>query len=186
MHIQLKDKALSQTLQMKNHHEINYSIYSKQKRELENHEITIKNLNTLSDFIFDEPHTFICNFSFFEEANKACIKYVIKGNLKLICQDTLETFLKPFNISNSIIIVEDDRQAQDSIHEPFICETALINLADIIKEEILLDIPLIPKKVPNTCKNEKKHSYCVTYKEVELDNKVKNPFEILKNYKLKK
>ncbi|BCD90567.1 hypothetical protein fh0823_07060 [Francisella halioticida] len=89
----------------------------------------------------------MCNFSFFEEKKHACIKYAIHGVIKLICQNTLEHFDYDFNVSNSIIIVEDDRLAADSLNDPFICENSTIDLRDIIKEEIILDLPLVPKKI---------------------------------------
>lgn len=46
------------------HSQINYSIYAKQKRELEDIEITIEQLNQISDFITANPHTFVCSFLF--------------------------------------------------------------------------------------------------------------------------
>lgn len=137
------------------HSQINYSIYAKQKRELENIQITIENLNHISKLIVDTPHTFNCSFSFFEEKNHACIRYNVNGVIKLICQDSLEPFDYPITITNSIIITEDDRLVQDSLHEPFIYESALIDLKDIIKEEILLELPLAPKKDASSCKKTK-------------------------------
>ena len=162
-----------------NHYKINYEIYSKQRRELENFEITIENLNTTSEFISNIAHTFTCNLSFFEEKSRPCIKYNIKASLKLTCQDTLEVFDYPFESTGSIIITEDDRLVEDSLHEPFICDSNIIDLRDIIKEEILLELPLAPKKESNSCKNIKKHSY---YSEQEnVINDKKNPFEVLKS-----
>ncbi|APC91194.1 MULTISPECIES: YceD family protein [Francisella] len=163
------------------HSQVNYSIYAKQKRELENVEVTIEHLDKISDFITATPHTFVCSFSFFEEKNHACIKYSLKSTLQLICQDSLEIFDLDFDISNTIIITEDDRLVEDSLYEPFICKSVIIDLKDIIKEEVLLNLPLIPKKDTSTCKNTKKHSY---YSEQEnVIQEKKNPFEILKTLK---
>lgn len=162
-------------------YKINHTIYSKQKRELENYKVIINDVKQISDLIHDETHTFIGDFSFFEEKNYPCIKYTIKGIIKLICQNTLEPFDYDFKVSNSVIIVEDDILATDSLNEPFICEDSVIDLRDIVKEEIILDLPLVPKKDSNTCKKVKKHSY---YSEQENVVKEKrNPFEVLKNLK---
>ncbi|MDE4942688.1 DUF177 domain-containing protein, partial [Francisella tularensis subsp. holarctica] len=60
--------------------QINYSIYAKQKRELEDIEITIEQLNQISDFITANPHTFVCSFSFFVVINHACIIYSVKDD----------------------------------------------------------------------------------------------------------
>ena len=99
--------------------QINYSI-CQAKKELENIEITIEQLDQVSDFITATPHTFVCSFSFFEEKNHACIKYSIKSTLQLICQDSLEVFDHDFDITNTIIITEDDRLVEDSLHEPLL------------------------------------------------------------------
>ncbi|MDE5004797.1 YceD family protein, partial [Francisella tularensis subsp. holarctica] len=97
--------------------------------------------------------------------------------LQLICQDSLEVFDHDFNITNNIIITEDDRLVEDSLYEPVICNSAIIDLKDIIKEYIILDLPLIPKKETSNCKNTKKHSY---YREQEsVIQEKNNPFEIL-------
>ena len=78
-------------------------------------------------------------------------------------------------------MVEDDRLANDSQYEPFICEDAIIDLREIIQEEILLDLPLVPKKEGSTCKTTKKHSYYSDQENVIPEKK--NPFEILKKLK---
>ncbi|WP_150464580.1 YceD family protein [Francisella sp. XLW-1] len=163
------------------HSQVNYGIYAKQKRDLENINIAVENLSNISKLIANTTHIFNCSFSFFEEKNHACIKYHIDGSLKLICQESLEQFDYPISVSNSIIITEDDRLVQDSLHEPFICESAIIDLQDIIKEEILLELPMAPKKDSSSCKKTKKHSY-YSEQEIVTEEKV-NPFEVLKKLK---
>lgn len=167
---------------MKNrHYFINPFIYAKQKRELESFKVTIENPTNISDLIQDAPQTFTCDFSFFEEKNLPCIKYKIHGVIKLICQESLEAFDYNLNTSNSIIITEDDRLVEDSLHEPFICKELIIDLRDIIREELLLELPLAPKKDTKACKKTKKHSY---YSEQEnVIEEKKNPFEVLKSLK---
>ena len=78
--------------------------------------------------------------------------------MKLICQNSLDVFDYDFNVTNTIILVADDRLAKDSQFEPFICTDPIIDLREIIKEEILLDLPLVPKNGASTCKNQKKRS----------------------------
>ncbi len=161
---------------------VNCQVYAKQKRDLLNYDIHINNLSTFSDVIENTPHTFVCDFFFFEEKKHTCIKYFLKSTLKLICQNTLEIFDYDFNLENTVIIIEDDRIAENSQFEPFICSEPALDLREIIKEEILLDLPLVPKKDSYTCKNTKKHSYYVEQENV-IEEK-KNPFEILKKLKI--
>ena len=166
---------------MTNRSTINHAAFAKQKRELIDYDITINDLNIFYSVIEDTPHIFTCDLSFFQERKHTCIKYSIKATLKLICQNSLEIFDHALNISNTIILVEDDRHAENSRFEPFTCLEAAIDLREIIKEEILLDLPLVPKKDSYTCKNTKKHSY---YGEQEnVIEEKKNPFEILKKLK---
>ena len=166
---------------MKNHNLINHANYAKQKRELVAHIVTITQPQKFCDVIANQKHDFDCEFSFFEEKNHTCIKYRIKATLKLICQESLEVFDYPFDVSNTIILVEDDRLAGDSQYEPFICLESNIDLTDIIREEILLELPLVPKKDTKNCKKAKKHSYYSEHENV-IEEK-KNPFEILKKLK---
>ncbi len=166
---------------MTNRTTINYAALAKQKRELVDYNITINDLNDFYSVIEDTPHTFTCDLSFFQEKKHTCIKYSIKATLKIICQNSLEVFDQIFNVSNTIILVEDDRHAENSQFEPFICTEDVVDLREIIKEEILLDLPLVPKKDSYTCKNTKKHSY---YGEQEnVVEEKKNRFEILKKLK---
>ena len=164
---------------MTNRTTINYAAFAKQKRELFDYSITINDLNNFYSVIEDTPHTFICDLFFFQEKKHTCIRYSIKATLKLICQNSLEVFDHTFDVNNTIILVEDDRHAENSQFEPFICTEDAVDLREIIKEEILLDLPLVPKNDNYTCKDTKKHSY---YGEQEsVIEEKKNPFEALKN-----
>lgn len=166
---------------MKNQPLINYIAFAKQKRELFNYDIIINDLNSFYDVIADTSHTFSCDLCFFEETGRVCISYSIKAILKLICQNSLDIFDYNFSVDNTIILVEDDRLAKNSQFEPFICLESVVDLREIIKEEILLDLPFVPKKDGSSCKNTKKHSYYE--KQENVIEEKKNPFEILNKLK---
>nr|WP_244614596.1 DUF177 domain-containing protein [Pseudofrancisella aestuarii] len=173
-------KKLIKTAKMDKKYKINYHIFAKQKRELEL-QITLNDLTKLNECINSGSYTFNCNFFFFEENSTPTIKYNFTGIINLICQITLEIF--PFEISaqNTLAITNDDRFLKNDLYEPFICETDILDLRDIIKEEVILAIPLVPKKDSSTCKMSKKPSY---YSEQEdLSEKRENPFDILKELK---
>ena len=173
-------KSITQN-KMSNQSIISHATYAEQKRKLVDYRITINDLNAFYSVIVDAPHTFTCNFFFFTEKRHPCIKYALKATLKLICQNSLAVFDHDFNVSNTMILVEDDRHAKSSQFEPFICNEEAVDLREIIKEEILLDLPLVPKKDSYTCKNTKKHSYYDGQENVI--EKKENPFEILKKLK---
>ena len=164
---------------MRHQHIINHVVFAKQRRIFDNHKLTVD--ESISNYAIKGNYDIICSFAFSEEGRNTCIEYTFKGGIKLECQNDLSDLLHNIDISGSVIIVKDDRDTSDSKHEPFICATQDLDLVDILKQEIILSIPLVPKKDTNTCKKQKKPSY---YGELEnVIEEKKNPFDILKNLK---
>ena len=165
---------------MNNKYIVNHYIFAEQQRELDM-TVQINDLSQISDFIVDDSYIFNTTFSFFRENKTPSVRYSIKGDLKLVCQDSLDEFDFNIDITDVFAIVKDDRLLKNDIYEPFICETETLDLRDIIKENILLELPLVPKKDSSSCKINQKHSYYDSG-ESFVDKKV-NPFEALKDLK---
>jgi len=109
------------------------------------------------------------------------VRYHIKGTLKIICQDSLEEFDFNIDVNDVFAIVKDELLLKNDMYEPYICEADTLDLRDIIKENILLSLPLVPKNTTDYCKITQKHSY-YDLGESFVDKKV-NPFDALKNLK---
>jgi uncharacterized protein len=98
-----------------------------------------------------------------------------------------------FNIkSNSLLaIVESEKQMEyvPDDYEAVIMEEGLIKLYDVIEEEILLSIPIIPKGPLKDCQFSKNGAYYSASKNPEEqlnDIERPNPFAALKGLKDKK
>ncbi len=164
---------------MRHQHIINHVVFAKQRRIFENHILTVD--QSISNYAVTGNYDIICSFVFSEEGKNTCIDYTFKGGIILECQTDLSDLLHTIDLSGSVIIVKDDRDISNSMHEPFICTTQDLDLVDILKQEIILSIPLVPKKDTNTCKKQKKPSYYGKLENV-IEEK-KNPFDILKSLK---
>jgi uncharacterized protein len=164
---------------MRHQHIINHVVFAKQRRVFENHILTVE--ESISNYVVKGNYDIICSFVFSEEGRNTCIDYTFKGEITLECQTDLSDLPHTIDLDGSVILVKDDRQAQNSTRAPYNCTTQDLDLVDILKEEIILSIPLVPKKDTNTCKKQKKPSY---YGELEnVIEEKKNPFDILKSLK---
>ncbi len=159
---------------------VNYSMYAKQRRELDL-DIVFDKPQNISPLIDNKKTIIKASFSFFEENSSSNIKFSLTGSIPLICQNTLEVFDFAFSSDGVVAVVEDDRLLKNDLYEPFICAEDTVDLKDIVSEEILLTLPVVPKKDGGPCKVEHKPSY---YSENENPVKKKeNPFSILKDLK---
>lgn len=68
--------------------------------------------------------------------------------LSLLCQRTLEPFVMPVSIDTRLGLItrEEDEAGLPSGYEPLLLESAELRPADVIEDELLLALPLIPVK----------------------------------------
>lgn len=68
--------------------------------------------------------------------------------VSLTCQRTLEAFVMPVSIDTRLGLItrEEDEAGLPSGYEPLLLESAEIRPADVIEDELLLALPLIPVK----------------------------------------
>jgi uncharacterized protein len=68
--------------------------------------------------------------------------------LPLICQRTLELFVLPVHIDArlGLIAQEADEAALPSGYEPLLTSDGVLRLADVIEDELILALPVIPVK----------------------------------------
>ena len=99
------------------------------------------------------------------------------ANLPLICQRTLETFAFPVNVDArlGLIVNEDDEAGLPSGYEPLLVDQAGLRPVDVIEDELILALPLVPVK-PGTQEIEREWAH-----EGEREVEAKpNPFAVLK------
>jgi uncharacterized protein len=99
------------------------------------------------------------------------------ANLPLTCQRTLETFAFPVRVDVQLgfIVNEDDEAGLPPGYEPWLVDRDGMRPADVIEDELILALPLVPVK-PGTQEMEREW---VPGDEREVDVKP-NPFAVLK------
>ena len=97
--------------------------------------------------------------------------------LPLICQRTLEKFPFPVEVDArlGLIVHEDDESGLPPGYEPLLVDQAGLRPADVIEDELILALPLVPVK-PGTQEIEREW---VQGGEREVEAKP-NPFAVLK------
>lgn len=112
------------------------------------------------DFSYDEHHTVVIHLQ-------------IDTVLTLQCQRCMENFPYPLTIHNCLSPVKNDEEAAKMRHyEPLLTENGLLMLHDALEDEILLNLPLIPKHAQNVCP-------VVLSASNENEEKGESPFKIL-------
>lgn len=96
--------------------------------------------------------------------------------LPLTCQRSLEVFAFPVKIDARLGFIqhEDDEAALPSGYEPLLLDPAGLHPADVIEDELILALPLVPTK-PGTQELQRE------WKDAEVETETKpNPFAVLK------
>ncbi|MFA6229338.1 MAG: YceD family protein [Rhodanobacter sp.] len=107
-----------------------------------------------------------------------------QASLALLCQRTLEPFVMPITLDTRLGLI---RQERDEAGLPPDCEPLLVaengrlNPADVIEDELLLALPLVPVNPDSSLPDE------VTGHELEEDSagegRSENPFAVLRELK---
>jgi len=72
----------------------------------------------------------------------------VDAELALTCQRTLEVFRQPVHIDQRLGLIRDEGEeaALPSGYEPLLITDGEINLADVIEDELILALPVVPLK----------------------------------------
>ncbi|MGY6587242.1 MAG: YceD family protein [Wenzhouxiangella sp.] len=89
--------------------------------------------------------TFTLSFSLTEQ-RQIRVDVDVEGWLPLCCQRSLETFRHELNSSAVVGIVSDEAEiaALPGEFEPLVCTDRRLKLAELVEEEVLLGLPLVP------------------------------------------
>ncbi|MBS0557436.1 MAG: DUF177 domain-containing protein [Proteobacteria bacterium] len=103
--------------------------------------------------------------------------------LPLTCQRTLEVFRLPVHVDSrlGLIAQEADEAALPGGYEPLLTADGALRLADVIEDELILALPVVPVK-PGA--QETKPAFSGTLQDGGSGSE--NPFAVLQNIKHKK
>lgn len=109
----------------------------------------VKGLNRLADLLAepreDQALSFEIAFDLDDQGNKVAEVFVT-GTLPLICQRTMKPFDYFIESRSKIGIVQDESVAEQlpEDYEPLVCPADELALKDLVEEEVLLALPLVP------------------------------------------
>ena len=83
-----------------------------------------------------------------DEFQVAYLGLKVEAALPLLCQRTLEVFEQPVSIDErlGLIAKESEEAALPPGYEPLLTETGELNLADVVEDELILALPVVPMK----------------------------------------
>ena len=148
-------------------------------------EISLSGLYQISDFpkiseiASNKRDNVKVDLSFYLKNNKTpCVDGIIELDIVLECQRCLDDLSIALKVNFNLAFVKHDQQSEelDSHYEIYVIEEEELATHDLISDEILLSIPMIPA-----------HDYdCI--KEINeqeiVEEKSENPFAILKKIKI--
>ena len=148
-------------------------------------EISLSGLYQISDFpriteiASNKKDNVRVELSFYLKNNKTpCVDGIIELDIVLTCQRCLDDLSIALKIDFNLAFVRNDQQSEelDSHYEIYVIEEEELATFDLISDEILLSIPMVPT-----------HDYdCI--KEINeqeiVEGKSENPFAILKKLKI--
>lgn len=117
-----------------------------------------------------------------DEQKLANIKGCLKATLTLQCQRCMEPFVYEIMTDFALGIVNtlDEANALPSHYEPVMTQEGQLALRDLIEDELILSLPIIPKHEPEVCPVKVSS---VDFSSVE--EKRDNPFQVLETLKQK-
>jgi len=83
-----------------------------------------------------------------DELGIAYLAVHVETELPLTCQRTLEVYRQPVRLDQRLGLVEDEREeaALPAGYEPLLIADGQVNLADVIEDELILALPVVPLK----------------------------------------
>lgn len=142
--------------------------------------LPLADMPRLKNLLTDDAGEVSLSIDFSVDASRlVCMHLVADALLNLECQRCMESFTYPMAINILLSPVKTEADAvKMARYEPLIMEEDTVGLEGIIEDEILLNLPIIPKHTQNECP--------VVLSE-PIVNEAESPFkELLSTFKAKK
>ncbi len=78
--------------------------------------------------------------------------------VNLVCQNCLLTFPKTLECLLDLSIVEDSELLEniDQSEDVFVCAEETVRIVDLVEDELILSVPMVPRHDAGTCPNEER------------------------------
>ena len=113
----------------------------------------------------------------------------LTGTLPLCCQRCMQTLLMPIDTTFRLAMVESESEIErlGEQYEPLLLDDSLVSVVELVEDELLLALPIVPKHETDQCNvgslNEEIVEQVLVV-ESEPESK-KNPFDVLADLKSK-
>jgi uncharacterized protein len=118
-----------------------------------------------------------------DEFGTAYLDVRVKAPLLLICQRTLEPFVLPMVVDTRLGLIRTEREESGlppGCEPLLVAEDGTLKLADVIEDEVLLALPLIPVNPDSELPDEATSPYL---EEDSSEGHTDNPFAVLRELK---
>ena len=139
----------------------------------------ISDFPKISDIANNKKDNVRVDLSFYLKNNKTpCVEGIIELDIVLTCQRCLDDLSIALKIDFNLAFVRNDQQSEelDSHYEIYVIEEEELATFDLISDEILLSIPMVPTHDYDCIKD-------INGQEI-VEEKSENPFAILKKLKI--
>ncbi|ACA12157.1 YceD family protein [Xylella fastidiosa] len=144
-------------------------------------QIPLNKMQRLRDALLDSEGecAYLLEFGYDEELRAAYVALTVEAQLPLECQRSLRRFLFPVRVVQRIGLIRSE--AEESTLPPdyevfLVPSDAVLRPADLVEDELLLAIPLVPV-APDTEAVETK------WPPIDLETNKINPFAVLASFK---
>jgi uncharacterized protein len=111
----------------------------------------------------------------------------VKAELTLQCQRCLEPFTYEVvsDFTYGMVNAEDDAKALPASYDPVLIKDGSLNIQDMIEEELIVNLPIVPMHNPQDCKIQLPLLVAADEESLPAVEK-ENPFKIIESLKVKK
>lgn len=162
--------------------------HAEQGLTLEDQKVRLADLERLKTLVIPDSDQIVVTLTFGVdkqgEQNVTFVKGHLKTQLKLQCQRCMEPFNYEIMSDFTLGIVKDLDEAQGlaAPYEPALVKDGMLALRELIEDEIILNLPIIPRHEPEDCKVK----LPVIDESWEDDSKKRSPFHVLASLKDKR
>jgi len=136
---------------------------------------------------FAQENELDLNLSFdYDDSGWLKVQGSVNGELSLVCQRCLEPMRWPITLDVSLAVVSDDEDMADlpEIYEPIMLEDESITTVDLVEDDLLLSVPLVPTHVAGeVCEVSKIPGVELRIASEETPQPTKSPFSVLESLK---
>ena len=111
--------------------------------------VPLSRLTRLAELLADEEGEAEFHLAFsFDDQRQVRVEVSVNAQVRLVCQRTLDRYRADIEGASTVGIAasERDAEAMPGDYEPLLCTDGRLRLMDLVEEELVLALPLVPRK----------------------------------------